>query len=230
MIRVKICGITNQEDIHVCASAGVDALGFVVEYPIPVPWNLKRDRALELMSEVPPFVSKVAVVGDSLEGVMDIVKLLRPDAVQLHGREPFRDTIKLVQALKLEGVQVIKAMRFSVTTGELIWDLKDPIEACSRLIEIGTDAVVLDSVSESRPAGTGVSFDWGVARMVTDRVDIPIILAGGLNPKNIYNAIAKVRPYGVDVISGVEALDGKKDPFKVKSFMREVKRACGGLS
>ena len=226
MTRVKICGITNREDIQICASAGVDALGFVVEYPVHVPWNLRRGEALELMKAVPPFVTKVAVVGDDPKEVTDIARFLRPDAVQLHGREPLKITTELIRRLKLEGIQVIKAMRFSVATGELNWDVKDPVDACKRLVELGVDAVVLDSVSKSRPAGTGRSFDWNIAKAIRRQVRIPIILAGGLNPKNVYEAIMEVRPYGVDVISGVEGQVTKKDPAKVKAFLQEARHAC----
>jgi len=85
MTRIKICGVTSEEEIRICVAAGAHALGFVVEYPIDVPWNLERQRAKDLMAAVPPFVSRVIVVGDDPRRVIDCTKLLKPHAVQLHG-------------------------------------------------------------------------------------------------------------------------------------------------
>ena len=226
MVRVKICGITNEEDIKICSDEGVDALGFVVEYPVPVPWNLNRDEALQLMQKVPPFVSKVAVVGDDPEQVKEIAEYLRPDIIQLHGNEPLDITKNLVSEIKSLGIKVIKAVRFSSETGRPISEIDDPIILCKILKDIGTDALVLDSVSISMPAGTGEKIDWSVASQIRDSIDIPIILAGGLNAENICNAILEVKPFAVDVISGVERERGKKDREKVKDFIRKVKRLC----
>nr|HID59322.1 phosphoribosylanthranilate isomerase [Desulfobacterales bacterium] len=223
MIRIKICGLTSKEDIHLCASAGVDALGFVVEYPIPVPWNLERKTALQLMASVPPFVTSVIVVGDDPDEVLAITDMLRPNVVQLHGREPLDTTERLITKLKSLGVQVIKALRFSVRRGELNYDISDPVAACRSLADAGVDGVVLDSMTDSRPAGTGKSFDWKIARLIRDEVNTPVILAGGLNAENVRRAISEVRPYGVDVITGVESPIGKKDPSKVKEFIKEAR-------
>jgi phosphoribosylanthranilate isomerase len=223
VIRIKICGLTNRGDIHLCAAAGVDALGFVVEYPIPVPWNLGRETAHRLMANVPPFVARVIVVGDDPDEILAITDMLRPNVVQLHGREPLDITERLITELKPRGVQVVKALRFSVQRRELDGDVSDAVEVCHRLADAGVDAVVLDSITDTRPAGTGESFDWKIARMIRNAVNIPVILAGGLNAKNVRRAISEVRPYGVDVITGVEHPVGKKDPSKVKAFIREAR-------
>ena len=227
MVRVKICGTTNREDIRICAQYGVDALGFVVEYPIPVPWNLKIAEAALLMERVPPFVSKVCVVGDDYEKVMETARNLRPDVIQLHGNEPLDITKRLVSSIKSLGIKVIKAIRFSLETGRPLSEIDDPLRLCVMLKEMGVDAIVLDSAAGSMPAGTGKRIDWGLAKKIRESVDIPIILAGGLNPENVYDALMQVRPYAVDVISGVEAERGKKDPEKVKRFIREAKRYRG---
>ncbi len=226
MIRVKICGITNEEDINICTSAGVDALGFVVEYPIPVPWNLEKKTARRLMESVPPFVSKVAVLGDDPDEVLSIADFLDPNVIQLHGEETLNSTEKLIFKLKSRGIKVIKALRFSVETGKLRGDILDPLAICKRLADAGIDAVVLDSVTGSKPAGTGSTFDWKVARRIRDDVSIPVILAGGLNAGNVSQAVSDVRPYGVDVISGVENPVGKKDPARVHAFLMAVRCAA----
>ncbi len=225
MTRIKICGMTREEDIHLCAAAGAHALGFVVEYPIDVPWNLDRRTARELMSCVPPFVSRVIVVGDDPVTVTALTEFLKPHAVQLHGSEPIAVTATLVKAVHGLGAQVIKALRISIATGKCASPCENPLDAARMIEETGIDGLVLDSVSDVRPAGTGQSIDWGMARKIRDAVRAPVILAGGLHAGNIGEALAAVRPYGVDVISGVENPVGRKDPGKVKAFMQAVSTA-----
>jgi phosphoribosylanthranilate isomerase len=222
MTRIKICGLTREEDIRLCARAGVQALGFVVEYPVHVPWNLDRMTARALMRGVPPFVARVIVVGDDPAAVVELTELLKPHAVQLHGSEPLSVTANLVAEVKTFGVQVIKALRFSVETGKCYPTGEDPLEAAQLIEDTGVDALVLDSVSDTRPAGTGKSIDWTIAREIRETVGLPVILAGGLNSGNVSQAIAAVKPYGVDVISGVENPVGRKDPEKVRAFIKAV--------
>jgi phosphoribosylanthranilate isomerase len=222
MTRIKICGLTRDEDIRLCAQAGVNALGFVVEYPIAVPWNLDRMKALRLMHGVPPFVTRVIVVGDDPATVVDLAKILKPHAVQLHGSEPLSVTARLVSEIKALGAQVIKALRISIATGKCCSGCADPLEAAKLIEGAGVDGLVLDSVSEAMPAGTGKSIDWSIARQIRESVRLPVILAGGLNADNVGRAVSAVKPYGVDVISGVENPVGKKDPEKVTAFVKAV--------
>jgi phosphoribosylanthranilate isomerase len=229
--RVKICGITNAGDIRLCAEAGAHALGFVVEYPIDVPWNLDRQTAQQLMGEVPLFVTKVIVVGDNFDTVVELTGMLKPQVVQLHGSEPIAVTRSLVSELKSRyRVRVIKALRFSAETGECVSGHKDAMEAARMLACAGVDALVLDSTSRNRPAGTGVAVDWRVASQVRRQSKLPIILAGGLNAGNAGQSISAVRPYGVDVITGVENPVGRKDPAKVAAFLAAVAVADRALT
>ena len=229
MIRIKICGLMRNEDIRLCTQAGVHALGFVVEYPIKVPWNLDRMTARALMREIPPFVARVIVVGDDPGTVIDLAKILKPHVVQLHGSEPLSVTASLVPVIKGFGVQVIKALRFSVVTGKCVSGTENSVEAAKLLEATGVDALVLDSISEAMPAGTGQRIDWSIARKICDSVRIPVILAGGLNSNNVSQAVAAVNPYGVDVISGVENPVGRKDPEKVRAFIEALMGARSQL-
>lgn len=222
MTRIKICGIKTVEEIRLCVAEGAHALGFVVEYPIDVPWNLDRHTAAKLMQSIPPFISKVVVVGDDPETVIKLTQLLKPHAVQLHGNEPLAVTATLVAAIHELGAQVLKPLRFSAETGNCMSACEDPVEAARLIAVTGVDALVLDSVSHARPAGTGRSVDWNLARKIRNGVGLPVILAGGLTAANVGKAIAAVNPYGVDVISGVENPPGKKDPEKVKAFIQAV--------
>ncbi|OPY14557.1 MAG: N-(5'-phosphoribosyl)anthranilate isomerase [Syntrophus sp. PtaB.Bin001] len=225
MTRIKICGIMTEEDIRLCVAASVEALGFVVEYPVVVPWNLDRQTAEELMRKAPPFVSRVIVVGDDHRTVVELTELLRPHVVQLHGNEPISATADLVSAIHELGVQAIKPLRFSVETGKCRSSCEDPVDAALLIEDTGVDGLVLDSVSDSRPAGTGKSIDWGLARKIRNRVRVPVILAGGLHPGNVGEAITAIDPYGVDVISGVEDPARRKDPEKLKAFVKAVRDA-----
>ena len=219
MTRVKICGITNEEEIRISVEAGAHALGFVTEYPLDVPWNLDRNEARRLMALVPPFVYRVIVVGDNPDTVLSLAELLNPHAVQLHAKEPLDATKHIVTALAPRGIAVIKALRFSVETGQCDDTGSDPLEVAKLLEATGVSALLMDSVSETRPAGTGQSINWTMARKIRDNLHIPVILAGGLQADNVARAIDAVRPHAVDVISGVEDERGKKDPRKIRDFI-----------
>lgn len=229
MTRIKICGITHEEEIRFCVAAGAHALGFVVEYPFEVPWNLDRHAAGGLMRKVPPFVSRVIVVGDDPAAIIESTELLRPHAVQLHGNEPLDVTASLASEIRALGALALKPLRFSVETGECRSVCEEPVEAARLIENAGVDALILDSMSDHRPAGTGRSIDWELARKIRGSVRLPVILAGGLNSANVGGAVAAVRPYAVDVISGVEGGDGRKDPSKVKAFIQEALLASARL-
>lgn len=222
MTRVKICGITHAEDIRLCVASGAAAIGFVVEYPADVPWNLDRRRAAALLRCTPPFVARVIVVGDDPSTVIGLTERLKPHAVQLHGNEAIEVTAALVSEIHAVGAQVLKPLRFSVETGQCRAACTDPLEAARLIEQAGVDALVLDSVSETRPAGTGRRIDWRLARRIRDHVRLPIILAGGLDADNVGQAVTAVRPFGVDVISGVEDPVGRKNPAKIMAFFEAV--------
>lgn len=222
----KICGICHAADVQTCVEAGADALGFVVDYPADVPWNLSVDTAATLMAAVPPGVERVAVVGDDPHQVLGIAEALRPDLVQLHADESPATTARLVEALHARGIRVAKALRFDVDSGALPsrHDLPDsPVEAARRYVAVGVDVVLVDSVSAHRPAGTGHTVDLTMARMIREQLDVPVVLAGGLRADNVAAAVATVGPFGVDVISGVEGPVGRKDPARVRAFLAAVR-------
>ncbi len=224
MTRVKICGLTSESDIRLCADAGADALGFVTEYPVPVPWNIDREKSRALVSLVPPFVTTVAVVGGPAESIIEIARVVRPNAVQLHGDETFDEIAHICSVLSRTGIKVIKALRIDVDTGKARFSEADPVKAAKKLTESGISALAVDSKTASKPAGTGVALDWSVIGKISSSIPIPLILAGGLNIDNVEKAVELARPYGVDIISGVESAPGVKDPDRVRRFVRTVKR------
>ncbi len=197
-VRVKICGICDLESALVAVEAGADALGFVFA---PGRRRISPGRAGEITSRLPPFVSRVGVfVNPTLEEVADAVDRARIDTVQLHGDE----TPEFCRAL---GLKVIKSFAVSREA--------DLAPAGSYRV----DAYLLDARVPGRRGGTGRTFDW---RLAANFRAGPLILAGGLTPENVREAINIAGPYAVDVSSGVET-DGQKDPVKIREFVRRVK-------
>jgi phosphoribosylanthranilate isomerase len=228
MTRVKICGLMSERDIDLAVQAGADALGFVVEYPIPVPWNLARERVAELVASAPPFVSTTAVVGGTPEAILAIAEAVRPNFLQLHGDETLEEIGQICSTLRPTGTKVLKALRIDVDSGEAMFSLKDPLEAAAALARTSISGLVVDSKTASRPAGTGVPLNWEVAAKIAASLHLPLILAGGLNPENVAQSITQVRPYAVDVISGVERETGVKDERLARDFVRAAKGARAG--
>ncbi len=223
MTRVKFCGLMSEADVEMAVSAGADSLGFVTEYPIPVPWNIPRARSAELAASAPPFVTTTAVVGGRVEEMVAIARTVRPHFLQLHGDETVEEVRAVCRALAGTGIRVLKALRIDVETGAALFEVKSPADACTLLERSGIAGLVVDSKTSSRPAGTGVPLNWGPLRRLTESLQTPLILAGGLTHRNVKMAIETVRPYAVDVISGVEREAGVKDPQLMKEFVRAAK-------
>jgi phosphoribosylanthranilate isomerase len=223
MVRVKICGNTNADQVRMCADAGADCIGFVVEYPIPVPWNLSREEAKHLLALSPPFVTRAVVTGGSAYTVLEIARFLRPHILQLHTDNTIEDTAYIASELLLEGIATVRALRVDAATARACGEIEDPIEAAKALQSTGVSAILVDAKTDSMPAGTGVSVSWELAGSIRESISVPMILAGGLNPSNVHQAIAVVRPYGVDVITGVERARRVKDPILVREFVRQAR-------
>lgn len=218
MTRVKICGLMNAHDVHLCVQAGVHMVGFVVDYPVPVPWNLTRDEAKELIERVPPFVSTCVVTGGSVERVLNIVHKTRPNAVQLHYKETLHEVKEIAYQLQLRGIKTIKALRID-RDGNCDFEIQDPVKAARELSKTGISAILVDSFTESMPGGTGVMVNLSAFQTIQKESSLPVILAGGLNPTNIQSVIHDAHPYAVDVLTSVEEKPGQKDPDKISQFV-----------
>lgn len=224
MVRVKLCGLMSPEDVKMAEAAGADALGFVTQYPVPVPWNLDQERAASLAALVSPFVTTVAVVGGAPEEMVRIARRVRPRVLQLHGDESLDDIRQVLEGLDGTGIRVIKALRIEVETGLARFGETEPVEAGTALAGSGIAALIVDSKTSSRPAGTGATLDWDVSARIVKEIDLPLILAGGLTIENVAEAVEKVKPYAVDVITGVEHEPGIKDGKKMQEFVKAAKR------
>jgi phosphoribosylanthranilate isomerase len=203
--RVKICGITRTVDARAAAEAGADAVGLVF-YP-PSPRFLSCEQALAVRRALPPFVSAVALfVNAGREDVERVIEEVRPDALQFHGEEgpAFCECfgVPYIKACRIrEGVDLLEYLR--PYTGASGWLADAYVEAYG---------------------GTGTRFDWST---VPARRPLPLVLSGGLTSANVGDAIRIVRPWAVDVSSGVESAKGIKDASKIAAFIKEVRNADG---
>lgn len=206
MVRVKVCGHTRVRDVENSVAAGVDAIGVIADVPVDTPREVDVKTANALLDAVPPFVSGVLVtMPETAAEAMRLVDRVGPTALQVHA------------GLDIEGLQeVSRASDIPLVVGTDVGD-RD-IEAIGDL----ADAVLLDSRDESGAGGTGRTHDWDRAREIVERLDQPVILAGGLTPENVEAAIRQVDPYAVDVASGVETEGGVKDPAAVEQFVDSV--------
>lgn len=202
MVRVKICGITNPKDALSAVDAGADALGFV--FYKESPRYITPEKARAIITKIPSFTTAIGVfANESQHQVEEIVSLTGIDVIQLHGDETpdmcqySRRVVKAIRVKTLQSLEPLKQYRDNVT------------------------AFLLDTYTPERLGGTGQIFNWDIA--VEAKQFGTIILAGGLTPHNIANAVERVKPYGVDVSSGVEAKKGKKDHNKMKLFIERAK-------
>jgi phosphoribosylanthranilate isomerase len=210
MVKVKICGITNQKDLNTVLDAGADAVGFVVGVP-QSPRNLSLKKAKEIMNMVPVFVSKVAVtVFYSLDQIFKINKELRPNFLQIHG-DGIKNRPEMYQNIGNENI--IRALRLNKQIQGIIKESKD------------FSTILIDTYVMGKHGGTGVKNDFSMCKEIKEAIHPkPLILAGGLTPDNVAEAISTVHPYAVDVSSGVEKRPGVKDSKKVFQFISIVRR------
>lgn len=201
--RIKICGITREQDISAVAGYGADALGFV--FYEKSPRHVGVAQAVRLARAVPPFLTVVGLfVNPSADYVREVLANVPLDVLQFHGEES-------PEFCGQFGKPYLKAIR--VKPGV------DLVECATRYA--GVQGLLLDAYVEGTQGGTGESFDWA---LIPRNIPLPVILSGGLHAGNVVEAVRQVRPYAVDVSSGVEAAKGIKDAAKIAAFINEVKR------
>ena len=209
MTKIKVCGIMNQSDLAHAVIAGADAVGFVVEID-DSRHSISTGQAADLISQVPIYTKSVAVIAPvDVDEAVRLATQTKADVLQVHGSLAPKDLAELKSRVHQKLIAAVaankggkEAMRFGMVV----------------------DAILLDTMVNGKLGGTGSVHDWDLSAEIVRSLKVPVILAGGLHPGNVAAAIEKVRPYAVDVSSGLET-DGKKDPQKILSFIREV-RAC----
>jgi phosphoribosylanthranilate isomerase len=203
-VRVKICGITRLQDLHAACNAGADALGFV--FYEKSPRHLSVEAAAKLVRALPPFVQGVGLFVNAAPAFVEqVLKTVPLDLLQFHGDETPADCARF-------GRPYIKAVRVTIDTDLL---------KCAADFDTAR-GLLLDAYVPGVRGGTGERFDW---TLIPPNLPKPVVLSGGLTPANVAEAVRQVRPWAVDVSSGVEAAKGIKDPSRVAEFIAKAKEA-----
>lgn len=208
---IKFCGTTSIADALASVEAGADALGFIFA---PSKRQVTLDSAREIITELPAHIDRIGVFMDeSPDTIRRIAGVTGLTGVQLHGSEP----TEFVAQLKAESVggRHLRVIKTVIMDGDFHLQLETFVTSSTP-----PDAILLDS-----GAGSGRTFDWRGVRSFLTGTEMKFIVAGGLNPENVIAAMRMFRPYGVDVVTGVENVPGKKDPEKLKAFVAAVRNA-----
>ncbi|RDI72415.1 phosphoribosylanthranilate isomerase [Halopelagius longus] len=211
MVRAKVCGVTNESDLRAVERAGADAVGVISEVTVDTPREVSLSRASALFEAASPFLTTTLVsMPASVTRAVELASAASPDVLQLHG-----------------DFDADEFQRISVQTDARVVAVVDAeSSARARAVAHVVDGVLVDSVSEDGAGGTGETHDWTATAEVVETLDAPVTLAGGLTPENVAEAVRTVRPYAVDVASGVEAEGGVKDHDAVRAFVRNAKAAA----
>jgi len=207
MVKIKICGLMRRQDVELCESLGIDLLGFVVEYPREVPWNLTREHAKELMGNAghPTCI----VTGGSSEHIIALARELKPDMVQLHFKESVMQTAEIAAELKKLNIKTIKAVATDID-----------IEA---LCETAIDMILVDSRTADNAAAHSHAVDTELFNRIREKSTKPLLIAGGITPENVEEIIALTEADWIDVMTGVECSPGMKDKTKIESLVSSAR-------
>lgn len=209
MTRVKLCGLARPEDVDAAVDAGADAVGFVSDVPVDTPREVAPERVPELAERVPPFVTTVLVtMPETPERAIGIAEEVSSDVLQLHGGMDVEGLERVAESVDARVVKVVDA---------------EAVDEAARYADVA-DALLVDSAGESGAGGTGRTHDWERTRDLVADLGVPVILAGGLTPENVAEAVETVGPFAVDVSSGVEAEPGAKDHGALRAFVENATR------
>lgn len=204
--RVKICGLRTEADRDAAIAAGADAVGFIVDVPVETPRELSPARAATLVAGVGPFVSSVLVtMADSVADLVALQEQISADVVQVHGGL---------------APDELPAVRDQIAADVIVAVDADDSEIPQYAQAV--DAVLVDSTDDHGAGGTGETHDWSRTRQLVQELETPVILAGGLTPANVAEAVEQVTPFGVDTATGVEVDGGHKDHDAVARFVRRA--------
>ena len=206
-MKIKICGLMRHRDVQLCEDFGVDVLGFVVEYPRDVPWNLTRQQAKELISTAKG--RTCIVTGGTPEKVVALARELRPSMVQLHYKESVVETAEIAGTLKKLGIKTIRA----------IYDDANVETLCETEIA----AILVDSRTSENAAKGGAAADVDLFHAIRAKATKPLIIAGGITPENVGDILFRTDAQWIDVMTGVEHSPGVKNEKKIVELMKRVR-------
>jgi phosphoribosylanthranilate isomerase len=208
-MKVKICGHKIVEDAKHSVELGADFIGVIVEVPVDTPRKISKEQAAEIVRVIePPAQGVMVIMPESVDEAVELYEVVKPSFIQLHGSE----SPEFVKELKNRvPCKIIKAIHMK----------EDSIDEAKKHAKFA-DMLLLDTASE-KAGGSGITHDWKISKRIIDEVELPVLLAGGLNQENVKDAIDATEPYGVDTASGVEGPSGTKDYNKVRDFIKKAK-------
>ncbi|MFD1563033.1 phosphoribosylanthranilate isomerase [Haloarchaeobius amylolyticus] len=210
MTRVKVCGLTTESDLEAAVDAGADAVGIICDVPVETPREVSVEQATTLAAATPPFVTSTLVtMSDDPADTVELVESVDPDALQFHGGA---------------SPDELASLRADIDTDLLLAIDADDVPSAEAYDDI-VDGLIVDTAGEDGGGGTGRTHDWDRTREAASDLESPLILAGGLTPANVADAVRTVEPFAVDVASGVEKRGGVKDVDAVRSFVERAKTA-----
>ena len=217
MSLVKICGLMNKEDTAFCCQAGVSFLGFIVEYPAYVPWNLTQEKAAALMKSMSGKSLSCIVTGGEPGNILRLAGNLKPDFIQLHYKETFEETLFLSKELKKLGIQTIKALPVDAGGKCEMAEFETPGEAAEALSKTDVSMLLIDSRSGANPTKSqklNLTFYQEAAAASTK----PVLLAGGIHTGNLPAILEAVNPFAVDILTGAETAPGVKNYLEIQAI------------
>lgn len=210
-MKVKICGHKTVEDAKKSAELGADFIGVIVKVQVDTPRKISKEQAAEIVRAIePPAQGVMVIMPGTVDEAIELHEAVKAPFIQLHGSES-PEFVKELNS-KVLG-KIIKAIHVNEDSEEL-----------AREHAKFADMILLDTPSP-KEGGSGITHDWGISKRIIDALEIPVLLAGGLNPENVEKAIDATKPYGVDTASGVEGQSAMKDYDKVKNFIKKAKGA-----
>jgi phosphoribosylanthranilate isomerase len=226
MTWIKICGTTNLEDALLAVDAGADALGFV--FYEKSPRNITPEVVAKIVAKLPLEIQKVGVfAGTPMLEAARIADICGLTKLQFHVPSSGGISREQSGSWVTVGMAGVKKVLWVFSAHDLLGDNPRINVNFASFVNTPFDTVLLDSSTPQQPGGTGRTFDWEMAAPLVNRMNenVKVVVAGGLTPTNVIEAIRILKPWGVDVVSGVEASPGKKDPRKVRAFIKAVRQS-----
>ena len=222
---LKICGLKKAEEVRLCLDLGVDILGFVTDYPVPVPWNLNRQDAAKLVNQVRSNSSSAKtclVTGGQPDTIVDLAGEVRPDLIQLHYHETFPEIEQIVSSLKKINVGVIQRIPSDASARQRQFGTSELASVMQLLNQIDVAVLLADIRSPDNAAQTGLTFDSSFCRDVVTLSRKPVMIAGGITPDQISEAVQATGSAFVDIMTGVEEAPGIKDPVLLRQSVQAM--------
>ncbi len=230
-VEVKLCGMMDEDGLTLCAHSGAEIVGFVVDYPEPVPWNLPQEKAAELIARLRqenPAVKSCIVTGGSVEKISALAEAVRPDIVQVHHRENLPDTLTIAARLHEQGIKVIRSLPAGREKRQAQYGIADLKELSRRLAAglkddgKGIDYLLMDAREPGNASAKALAAPMEEFLCLKDVSPIPVILAGGITPANVKKLLHESRADRIDIMSGIETSPGVKSPELVRNLFTAI--------